>query len=94
MVRLIAAHYESEYRVWLRFNDGLEGIVDLVDELHGVVFEPLRDQAEFSRVTFNADIHTIVWPNGADLAPEYLWQTLEKSNASRRTATTTRSQVV
>lgn len=76
MVRLVAARYDSEYRVWLRFSDGLEGTVDLRSELHGEVFEPLRDLELFRGVRLNTDTHTITWPTGADLAPEHLYDLL------------------
>jgi hypothetical protein len=73
MVRLIAARYEAEYRVWVKFQDGLEGIVDLSGELYGEVFEPLRDLAVFRQFRLDPDIHTITWSTGADLAPDYLY---------------------
>ena len=62
------------YRVHLRFEDGLEGELDLgqVIEFTGV-FAPLSDEQEFARVTVDADSGTIVWPNGADLDPDVLY---------------------
>ncbi len=57
------------YRVWLRFDDGLEGEADLENALRGPIFEPLRDPARFAE--FTVDL-TLTWPNGADLAPESL----------------------
>ena len=74
MARLVNARHEGGFRIWLRFSDGLEGTIDLGNELHGRVFEPLRDPDVFRQVQLNADIHTITWPNGADFAPEYLYQ--------------------
>lgn len=67
------AHYEGGYRIWLRFNDGAEGVVDLGDALVGEVFEPLKDIDKFKAFRVDADIETLVWENGADLAPEYLY---------------------
>jgi hypothetical protein len=58
--------------LWIRFSDGSEGEVDLSEELDGPIFEPLRDPAYFRQFTVNSDLYTIVWPNGADLAPEFL----------------------
>jgi hypothetical protein len=72
LVRLIEARYARDYVIWVRFSDGLAGEVDLRDELDGPVFEPLRDQAVFQRVRLHPELHTIVWPNGADIAPEFL----------------------
>lgn len=70
--RIIAARYLRDYTLWLRFSDGLEGDVDLAQELHGPVFEPLRDRNVFSQLQLHPELHTVVWPNGADLAPEFL----------------------
>ena len=66
---LIDARHLGAHQVWLRFDDGVEGLVDLADELWGEVFEPLRDPAYFGRFTID---QTLVWPNGADFAPEFL----------------------
>jgi len=66
------AEYCSEYRIRLRFNDGTSGQVDLRDHLTGIVFEPLRDKRQFRRFRVDSELGTIVWQNGADLAPEYL----------------------
>jgi hypothetical protein len=73
---VIDARHLSAHRVWLRFDDGLEGAVDLADELWGEVFEPLRDPAFFGRFTVD---HTLVWPNGADFAPEFLHERVRAS---------------
>ena len=72
MVRLVEARYVRDYVIWLRFSDGLAGEVDLQNELDGPVFEPLRQLAVFQCVCLHPELHTIVWPNGADLAPEFL----------------------
>ncbi len=66
------ARYVKDYTIWLRFADGTEGEVDLSDELWGPVFEPLRD-SEFFRKFEVAEYGTLAWPNGADLAPEFLY---------------------
>lgn len=71
-------HVESvrhleEYRLRVAFCDGVVKEVDLADELHGEVFEPLRDLELFRQVRVNADTRTIEWPTGADFAPEFLY---------------------
>ena len=73
--RVISARYLGGHRVWLRFDDGTEGALDLAAELWGEVFEPLRDPGYFAR--FRVD-HTLVWPNGADFAPEFLHEQVKK----------------
>ncbi len=72
--RLIAAHYIRDYVLRVRFVDGNEGEVDLEGELHGEVFEPLRNSAYFRQFQVRADLGTITWPNGADFAPEFLYE--------------------
>jgi hypothetical protein len=72
MLWVTEAKYLGAYRLWLSFNDGMSGEVDLSGRLHGEVFEPLKDANLFSQVKFEPDMDTIVWPNGANLAPEYL----------------------
>jgi hypothetical protein len=59
-------------RLWLAFNDGQRKLVDVRPLLEGPVFEPLRDAAYFSQVRLDPVCGTVVWPNGADLAPEAL----------------------
>ena len=66
------ARYVADHTVWLRFSDGVEGEVDLSDELHGEVFEPLKDTAYFQQLQVHPELRTVVWPNGADFAPEFL----------------------
>jgi Protein of unknown function (DUF2442) len=64
------ARYVRDYTVWLRFNDGTSGEVDLSDELEGPVFGPLGDVEQFKR--FDISHRTLAWENGADFAPELL----------------------
>ena len=70
--RLVEARYVHGYTVWLRFADGADGEVDLAHELHGEVFAPLKDTQYFEKLSVHPELHTIVWPNGADFAPEFL----------------------
>ncbi len=72
MIQVVESRYVRDYVIWLRFNDGLAGEVDLRDELDGPIFEPLRQLETFRSVRLHPELHTIVWPNGADLAPEFL----------------------
>ncbi len=75
--RIISAQHDGAYRVWLEFSDGAMGTVNLEPELHGPLFEPLRDETLFSKLRLDADLRTVAWPNGADLAPEFLRELLE-----------------
>ncbi len=73
MVDVTEARHVAGYTIWLRFEDGTEGEIDLSEELYGPVFEPLRDHDFFARLRVNLDTGTVEWPNGADLAPEFLY---------------------
>lgn len=70
--RVIEARYVDGYTIWLRFNDGVEGEIDLKKELWGPIFEPLKDPDRFRQFTVHPELHTIVWENGADFSPEFL----------------------
>jgi len=72
MIRVTEAKWVRDFVIHLRFNDGLEGDVDLRDDLYGPVFEPLRDVAVFRTFQLHPELHTVVWRNGADFAPEFL----------------------
>ena len=71
------AKYLRDYVIWLRFNDGAEGEIDLEAELEGEVFGPLKDQRLFQQFRVDAELETIVWENGADLAPEFLYENMK-----------------
>jgi hypothetical protein len=71
---VVEARYVTGYTIWLRFDDGTTGEVDLSRELVGPIFQPLRDIDYFKQLTVNHGIGTIVWPNGADFAPEFLYE--------------------
>ncbi|MDX8408704.1 MAG: DUF2442 domain-containing protein [Mariprofundales bacterium] len=67
------AKYIEDYKIEVSFNNGRKGVADLSDALKGAVFESLKNKSEFSAFTIDKDLETIVWPNGADLAPEYIY---------------------
>jgi hypothetical protein len=71
MVRVKRVKPEAGYGLWVEFEDGTRGTVDLSGELWGPVFEPLRDVALFRQVSVD-EYGAICWPNGADLAPDAL----------------------
>ena len=70
------------FRLWLRFHDGACGTVDLSTQLWGPMFEPLKDPHLFAQVTVNSELETVTWPNGADLAPEFLYQQAAQPNVA------------
>jgi hypothetical protein len=69
---LLEARHVTQYTVRLRFSDGVEGEIDLRGELYGPMFEPLKDPEIFKSFSVHPELHTLVWPNGADFSPEFL----------------------
>jgi hypothetical protein len=80
---LESAEYAGEYRIRVRFSDGLEGEIDLSGELWGEVFEPLEDSHIFENFHVNEELGTITWASGADLAPEFLYERAAGSRVLR-----------
>ena len=72
------AKYIKKYQVHLTFNNGVEGTADLSQALWGEVFEPLKDPKLFKTLHVDTELGTIVWNNGADLAPEFLLSLIKK----------------
>jgi Protein of unknown function (DUF2442) len=70
------AKYLHDYVLWLRFNDGAEGEIDLEKELEGEVFGSLKDRQLFQKFRVDPELETVVWENGADLAPEFLYENM------------------
>lgn len=71
---MLSAEYVSGYVIRLKFRDGTAGEIDLSAELTGPMFEPLRKLENFKDFRVDREFHTLVWANGADLAPEFLHQ--------------------
>ena len=69
---VMEARYVGGYVVWLRFRDGTSGEIDLHSVLEGPVFAPLQDPLIFQQFRIHPEFHTLVWANGADIAPEFL----------------------
>ena len=78
LVTVINAEYKTDFKIFLQFDDGLSGIVDLNNYLDGEIFTPLKDKDYFKK--FSLDSWTIGWKNGADFAPEFLYELLKKEN--------------
>lgn len=81
--RIVEAQYRKDYRIWVRFADQVEGEVDLEGELWGDVFAPLKNRTEFAKLHLDEELGTVVWPNGADFAPEFLYTKLRPGYSLR-----------
>lgn len=71
-LEVIKAEYLDGYRLRLFFNNGEVRIANLLGSLKGEIFEPLKDIEFFKH--FSVKFNTVEWQNGADFAPEYLYE--------------------
>jgi hypothetical protein len=78
---VVQAEHRGDFRIHVTFNDGSEGTVDCSNWLKGPVFKPLKDPRYFSR--FFVEAGAVAWPNGADIAPETMYEAAI-SNRSHR----------
>ena len=69
---VVEARHVGGFVIWLKFRDNTAGEINLSGELHGAMFEPLRDPSVFSQFKIHPEFQTLTWPNGADFAPEFL----------------------
>ncbi len=67
----------------LAFDNGTEKVVDVLPLLNGPVFRPLQNVTAFAEVRLDPIARTVVWPNGADLAPEALYSLAAVETADR-----------
>ncbi len=67
---------QSNYCLYVEFNNGAKGLIDLTDVLWGDMFETLKTSTMFLTATQNPVMGTVSWANGADLAPEFLYDLL------------------
>ena len=78
---VIDIKYRGKYVYSIKFDDGVEGDIDFSEYLSkGPVFQALKDSRVFSKATVEGG--TISWPNGADIAPETLYEKIIYANKS------------
>ena len=70
--RVCSAKVVGAYVLHIAFNDGSEQTINFLPMLAGELYGPLRDLALFNQVQVDPEIHTLVWPNGADFDPATL----------------------
>ncbi len=70
---VVAVSVIPPYTLDVVFADGTRRQVDVEPLLYGAMFEPLHDPARFAEVAVDPELGTVVWPNGADLSPEFLY---------------------
>lgn len=84
--RVISFDVVGPHTLIVRFDDATEQIIDFRPVLAGDLFGPLRDEAFFNQVRLDAEIHTLVWPNGADFDPATLHDWPEQVEALKERA--------
>ncbi len=80
-MKVVKGAHAGGYRLLVEFEDGAKGEVDLAERLFGPVFEPRKAPAFFARVSID-EFGVLTWPNGADLAPDALYDKLAKKVAA------------
>ncbi len=84
LIRIVDVAVLDRYRLHIGWDDGTVRTVDLENELHGPIFGPLRDRNLFEQVRIDPECAvTVVWPNGADIAPEALRGDLPRYRTER-----------
>lgn len=83
LYRIMEVEARPDCQVWIRFEDGTEGVVDLSDLVGKGVFERWNDAGEFEQVYIDDEAGTIAWPGGMDLAPDRLYRDLKPVSAPR-----------
>lgn len=82
ITHVAGVEYLGGHRLRLEFKDGAAGEVDLSQERWTGVFAPLEDPAYFKKVELDEQLGTIVWPSGADIAPETLHRWIIEGSGS------------
>ncbi len=82
ILHVVCVKHLHDYTIHVVFNDGASGEVDLSLELEGEVFAPLKDNALFKTVKVDPLTRTVAWDNGADMAPEFLYDLVRISSVS------------
>ncbi len=75
------AVYVKDFELSLEFNNGTKGIVDLKDRLNKPIFKPLQSKEYFSN--FKLGSWTVEWENGADFAPEFLYEQIRRAELAK-----------
>ena len=70
--RVTSVEIVGPYRLRVGFEDGLSRTIDFRPVLEGELYSPLRDLGRFNSVSIDSEVHTLVWPNGADFDPAIL----------------------
>ena len=84
MIWIKSAKYLRGHEIAIQFNNNKVAVVDLKDELNGKIFKPLKKIAEFKKFKVNSKAKTLFWSNGANFAPEFLWDLAQLQKINER----------
>jgi len=70
--RIVSFEKVAPFTLRVHFADGISQVIDFGPVLKGELYGPLQDSALFDRVQIDPEVHTLVWPNGADFDPATL----------------------
>lgn len=74
MIKVISVKPLENYRLFVIFNNKRRARINVEDLLWGKMFAPLKNAKMFNKVTVRSELGTVTWPNGADIAPETLYE--------------------
>jgi hypothetical protein len=74
MVKITDVEIAGPYTLRITFDDGTKRVINFAPVLNGYYYAPLRDLALFNQVRLDPEVHTVVWPNGADFDPATLYK--------------------
>ncbi len=86
LIQITGFQIIGPYTLHIQFADGTAETINFEPILRGYYYEPLRDLKQFNQVKLDPEIHTLVWPNGADFDPAtlYNWNRGEGNELARR----------
>ena len=70
--KIVSVKVVATHTLELQFSDATTKVINFKDVLGGEMYSPLKDISLFNRVAVDPEVHTIVWPNGADFDPAIL----------------------
>jgi hypothetical protein len=77
--------YIDGYKLAITFENNITKIINLDGHLDTGVFKPLKDISYFKTVRVDKDLDTIVWDNGADISPDFLYEIGQNTSESKKT---------
>ena len=77
---IVRAEYVKDYQVKVAFNDGKQALINFEPLLTGEIFAPLKEIDYFRKFRLHSELDVIIWPNGADFSPDYLYEVAQSQS--------------